>query len=461
MPYYPHTDEDVQQMLAEIGVSTIDDLFSEIPQNHLLKKSIALPRSLKEHEVSLLCNQIAEKNFSHTCFLGGGCYDHSIPSAVWQTAGRGEFYSAYTPYQSEVSQGTLQTIYEFQSMMSALTAQDVSNASLYDGASALAEAILMSIRINPTKRRVLIASVLHPHQEQTIRTITASQDVTINQIGITANTKIDIKELHETIERNQNQISSLIISYPNYFGALDDIHELTNLAHKNNILVIAYVNPMVLASLSPPGEWGSYGADISCGDGQPLGIPMCGGGPSYGFITTRMKYIRQLPGRIVGKTNDENDNTGYVLTLQAREQHIRRSKATSNICTNQGLAVSASTIYLSLMGSKGIDATVCTSASHTRKLLTGLKKYTVSTITGSQFAYETTVLLPIPAKKFIEAMNSRGILAGSAINPQLHPLLRRHYSQKQINHMMQFAVTEKRSKQEIEEYLLHAKKVLC
>ena len=458
MPFIPHTPDEVKEMLNQIGVSSLEELFSEIPKSHRIKKKSNLPAALSESDVSNLLASLAHKNNPLTCFLGSGCYDHTIPAAVWQTASRGEFYSSYTPYQSEVSQGTLQTIYEYQSIMAELTGQEVSNASLYDGASALAEAMLMACRIKPHCKTILLASALLPNCLAAAQTITRSQNCIIDQIPLTKKTLVDIQSLKKNLESRKEEVSAVMISFPNYFGAFDAVEEITDITHFYGALVISYVNPIALATLIPPGEWGEKGADITCGDGQTLGIPMNSGGPSYGFMTTKKKYLRQLPGRIAGKTTTADGKPGYTLTLQAREQHIRRSKATSNICTNQGLAVTASTIYLSIMGSAGLDAAFCASSHNTRFLISQLARLKgVQPIIKKNYGYENTILLPVSTKKFITRMQNYGIAAGSHIDLRMYPLLKDHYNLSEIKRMLILSVTEKRNKKEIEEYIKYAK----
>jgi glycine dehydrogenase subunit 1 len=368
MPFIPHTQADVDEMLAEIGVSNIDALFDEIPNELTSDRLDHVPEGMSELTMLQHMAERAEQDQGYTCFLGGGSYDHHIPSAVWDLTTRGEFMTAYTPYQAEASQGTLQLIYEYQSMMVALTGMDVSNASVYDGASGLAEAVLMSIRANKKNKsgRVLIAQTVHPHYTQTTRNIVQNQNVVIEALPMGASGVIDLADL--AAAAGDSSPGALVIQQPNFFGRMEDVDALTDWAHEQNTLVIAVVNPMSLGVLKPPSEWGTNGADIVCGDGQPFGVPMASGGPSFGFICSRKEFMRQLPGRIIGKTEDLDGRTGYALTLQAREQHIRRGKATSNICTNQGLLVTAGTIYMSLMGPQGIRETAITCHRRAKEL---------------------------------------------------------------------------------------------
>ena len=369
MPFIPHTEQDIREMLDAIGVADIDSLFDEIPAELRCGGLSRVPEALSEQQVSRLMGRRAAADGEPLCFIGAGAYEHHIPAAVWQIVSRGEFYSAYTPYQAEASQGTLQLIYEFQSMMTALTAMDVSNASLYDGASALAEATLMAVRSNrkSRSRRILLPANVHPAYRQTTQTIVGNQQIEL--VGVPyddagGHTALDRLKAHEG-----EDITAVVIQQPNFFGVLEDVDELTDWAHANGALVIAVVNPVAMALLKPPGRWGAQGADIVVGEGQPLGVPLSSGGPYFGFMCARQQYVRQMPGRIVGRTVDRDGRDGYTLTLQAREQHIRRSKATSNICTNQGLLVTAATIHMALLGGEGLRRVALASHANTRALV--------------------------------------------------------------------------------------------
>ena len=354
MPFIPHTAEDVRQMLSTIGVNTIDELFDEIPDSLSTADWSDLPDGLSEMAVTRLLQERAQQDGQPLCFIGAGAYDHHIPAAVWQITTRGEFYSAYTPYQAEASQGTLQLLYEYQSMMTALLAMDAANASLYDGASALAEAILMAVRANrKTKsKRILLPRTLHPAYRQVARTIVSNQQIELVEVPIDLATgRTDQTALAAFADQD---FAALVIPQPNFFGVLEETDALTDWAHANQMLAIGVVNPLAMALLKPPGEWGTKGADIAVGEGQPLGVPLSSGGPYFGFMSTRKALVRQMPGRIVGKTVDLAGNTGYSLTLQAREQHIRRSKATSNICTAQVLLAVMAGFYGVFHGPEGL-----------------------------------------------------------------------------------------------------------
>jgi len=404
-------------MLQVIGADSIDDLFDEIPV-HLRAGGLgAIPSGMTEMEVSRLMRQRADKNTSALCFLGAGAYQHHIPAAVWEITTRGEYYSAYTPYQAEASQGTLQLIYEYQSMMTALTAMDVSNASMYDGASALAEAILMAVRANrkSKSRKILMPTTVNPVYRKTAHTIVHGQQIEI--VDVPYDTTTGTVTLDLIKQQADADITALVLQQPNFFGCLEAVDEITDWAHENNILVIAVVNPLAIAVLNPPGEWGTVennkGADITCGDGQPLGAPMSAGGPYYGLLCCKQELVRQMPGRIVGRTLDLDGKEGFVLTLQAREQHIRRSKATSNICTNQGLVVTASTIYMAIMGARGLENTAAACHANNNDLvakltaIAGVKK----AFAGTHF-HETVLQLNMPAADVLTALLKKGILGG-------------------------------------------------
>ncbi|MCB2262509.1 MAG: aminomethyl-transferring glycine dehydrogenase subunit GcvPA, partial [Candidatus Thiosymbion ectosymbiont of Robbea hypermnestra] len=368
MPFIPHTQEEVAAMLAAIGVERIADLFDEVPPDLEATDQPNLPPALSEMEIGRLMQQRSRQDGQPLCFIGAGAYEHHIPAAVWQIATRGEFYSAYTPYQAEASQGTLQVLYEFQSMMTALTGLDVSNASLYDGASALAEAVLMAVRCNRKgkPRRVLVPRSLHPAYRQTLGAIVGPQHIELVELPFHRTGGHTAPEQLAAVE--DQEFTALVINQPNFFGVLEEVDALTDWAHQRGSLVIGVVNPVALALLSPPGAWGERGADIACGEAQPLGMPLASGGPYAGFLCCRRDLMRQLPGRIAGRTLDRDGDPGFTLTLQAREQHIRRSKATSNICTNQGLLVTAATIHLALLGAEGLERVAAACHANTARL---------------------------------------------------------------------------------------------
>jgi glycine dehydrogenase subunit 1 len=432
MAFIPHTMEDVARMLEVIGVPSIEALFDEIPKE-LRAGVLALPPALSEMEVARLLTQRAALDGRPLNFIGAGAYEHHIPAPVWAITTRGEFYSAYTPYQAEASQGTLQLIYEYQSMMCALTGMEVSNASLYDGASALAEASLMAVRANrgSTSRRILLPRAVNPTYAQVARAIAGNQDITFETVDFDRSAG---RTLLTALQPFSGQdLTALIIQQPNFFGSFEEVDQLTDWAHENRLLVIAVVNPISLALLKPPGQWGASrdghrGADIVCGEGQPLGVPLASGGPYFGFMATRMQYVRQMPGRIVGRTVDVDGRPGFSLTLQAREQHIRRSKATSNICTNQGLLVTAATIYMSLLGARGLEAVAQASMQRTADLVAALSKVAgVKRAFDAAYFHEAVLLLDRPPAPLLAALARRGILGGLDLSeryPELgHALL--------------------------------------
>lgn len=418
MAFIPHTDEDARAMLRAIGAEHIEDLFDEIPQKLRAGPLTGIPPAANEMEIGRLMSNRAAADGRPLNFIGAGAYEHHIPAAVWAITTRGEFYSAYTPYQAEASQGTLQTIYEYQTMIASLTGMQVSNASLYDGASGLAEACLMSVRANRRSQsaRILMPRAVNPTYRKCAGAIAGLQSLdflTVEYDASTGETPAAALAAHDATD-----ITALVIQQPNFFGVLEDVDALTDWAHAKGALVIAVVNPTSLALLKPPGEWGAAGADIVVGEGQPLGVPLAAGGPYFGFMTTRLEHVRQMPGRIVGRTLDLDGRPGYTLTLQAREQHIRRSKATSNICTNQGLAVTAATIYLSLMGPLGLERVASACMARTAELTAALAALPDVSIVfeGARF-HEVVLRLPRPVGPVIDALARRGIAGGLDVSP--------------------------------------------
>ena len=443
MAFIPHTPADVTAMLAAIGANSIEELFDEIPQSLRIKSLAGIPEELNEMQVGRLMSERARRDGVSLNFIGAGAYEHHIPAAVWAITTRGEFYSAYTPYQAEASQGTLQLIYEFQSMIAQLTGMEVANASMYDGASACAEAALMAVRANRRSHslRILTPGTLHPHYRRVMQATAANQGLKFEELAFS--TTEGTTPLEALRGFDGQDITAMLIQQPNFFGRLEDVDALTDWAHERGILVIAVVNPTALAILKPPGEWGVTGADIAVGEGQPLGVPLSSGGPYFGFMTTRMELVRQMPGRIVGRTLDAAGRPGFTLTLQAREQHIRRAKATSNICTNQGLLMTAATIYLSLMGPTGLARTAAVSHTRTRELvaaLTGLPGVRLA-FQGPYF-HEAVLKFERPVAPLLTALAARGIVGGldlAAYYPQL-------------GHALLVCATETKTAEDIEQY---------
>ncbi|MBV1921266.1 MAG: aminomethyl-transferring glycine dehydrogenase subunit GcvPA [Pseudomonadales bacterium] len=412
MPYIPHTDEDVKAMLDTIGVDSIDDLFDEIPKD-ILAKNFDIPEGISEMEMVRLMSECAAADSNVSCFIGAGAYEHHIPAAVWDVVSRGEFLTAYTPYQAEASQGTLQVIYEYQTNMANLTAMDVSNASLYDGGSGMAEAALMAIRANrkSKSRKILVPRTVSPLYRDTAHNIVNNQNIELVDVNFDSeggNTTLENLKQYEG-----EDFAALIIAQPNFFGVLEDVNELTDWAHANGMLVIAVVNPTSLALLTPPGEWGESGADIAVGEGQPLGVPLSSGGPYFGFICCKQKIVRQMPGRIIGRTVDMEGKEGFTLTLQAREQHIRRSKATSNICTNQGLVMTASTIYVALLGADGLALVAEACHENTNQLSALLTSIDgVETVFNRPVFHEQVIRLPGSSASVLEKLAEARIQGG-------------------------------------------------
>jgi glycine dehydrogenase subunit 1 len=413
MPFIPHTDTDIRDMLDVIGVKSIDALFDEIPVALRAKPLTGIPEALNEMSIGRLMHERATQDGKPLNFIGAGAYEHHIPAAVWAIVSRGEFYSAYTPYQAEASQGTLQLLYEFQTMIASLTGMEVSNASLYDGASALGEACLMAVRAHRKSKslRILVPTSVNPTYMQVAQAVAGNQRISFEPVayakgeGRLSLSALDAYKGHD--------ITALVIQQPNFFGQLEDVDALTDWAHANGTMVVAVVNPMTLAILKPPGQWGQKGVDIVVGDGQPLGVPLSGGGPYFGFMTTRMEYVRQMPGRIIGRTVDLEGKQGFTLTLQAREQHIRRSKATSNICTNQGLLVTAATIHMSIIGPEGLERVASECIARTDELVNALSKVkgVKLAFAGARF-HEAVLTLDKPVAPILESLAAKGIAGG-------------------------------------------------
>ncbi len=450
MPFIPHTEEEVKQMLDTIGAGSIDELFDEIPSSLRHDKLAGVPVQTTEMEVSRIISERAARDGQPLCFLGAGAYEHHIPAAVWELTTRGEFYTAYTPYQAEASQGTLQLLYEYQTMMANLNGLDVSNASLYDGASALAEAILMAVRLNrkSKSRRVYMPRTVHPNYRKTVETIVHNQGITLELLDYDRTTGCISPD---TLPAAPGDFAALVIPQPNFFGALEDVDALTDWAHVHKGLAIAVVNPVSLAILKPPGEWGGEGADIACGEGQPLGIPLSSGGPYYGLLCCKQAYVRQMPGRIIGRTVDLEGKPGFTLTLQAREQHIRRSRATSNICTNQGLMITASTIHMSLLGAEGLERVALNCHANTRKLIERLSSLDgVEVVFENPFFHEVVIRLAAPLGEVMRALHVQNLLPGYELADD-YP---------ELENCLLVCATETRTDEDIETYVGHLQRIL-
>lgn len=439
MKFIPHTPEDKRLMLEKIGVKNIDELFASIPAELKIKQELKLPAPLSEPEVLAELNRLAEKNTptdNLTCFAGAGAYDHYRPALIDHIISRPEFYTAYTPYQAEVSQGTLQSIYEFQSLVCRLFEMDVANASMYDCASALAETVHMARDITG-RQSVLISETVNPVYIEVIKTYAHGLNVPVKSIKNT-NFLTDIDNLKQGLNQ---ETSAVIVQHPNFFGYLEPVSLIARLAHEAGALLIVAVDPISLGIIQPPG---GYDADIAVAEGQSLGIPLAFGGPYLGILTAKKKYIRNMPGRIAARTVDRNGQTGYVLALQTREQHIRRERATSNICTNQTLCALAATLYLAWMGRTGIKevARQCLAKSHyLANQIAQLSEF--KPFTQNPFFKEFVISTPIPAAEVIERGLEEKILCGvdlAQFNPDWQNLLL-------------VAVTEQRNRAELDNYV--------
>lgn len=452
MPFIPHTENDVHDMLHAVGVPSIDDLFDEIPKDLRTTGGLAkIPAGISEMEIGRLMMARAEQDGRPLCFMGAGAYDHHIPAAVWEIATRGEFYSSYTPYQAEASQGTLQLLYEYQTMMASLTGMDVSNASLYDGASALAEAVLMAVRANRRvhTKRVLMPSTVHPVYRKVVHAIVKNQGIDLIELPYCGECGHIVPQ--SLAKYADDGITALVIPQPNFFGVLEDVDALTDWAHQHNALVIGVVNPISLAMLASPGEWGGVGADIVCGEGQPLGAPLSSGGPYFGFLCCKQEHVRQMPGRIVGRTVDLDGKPGFTLTLQAREQHIRRSKATSNICTNQGLVVTAATIHMSLLGADGLERVAAQCHSNTWDLIGQVTAIPgITKLFDRPLFHEAVLQLPRPAEEVLAKLAEQGLIGGYN--------LRDNYPE--LGHALLICATETKTVADIETYAAHLRAIL-
>lgn len=438
MAYIPHTDKDRQEMLAAVGVAGFDDLYQDVPED-VRFPDLDLPEAISEMEVMGQLQALSEANLElghATSFLGAGAYSHYIPSVVDHILRRNEFYTAYTPYQPEISQGTLQAIFEYQSLMCQLTAMDISNASHYDGATALAEAIILALNQHRGKRtRVVLSPAIHPQYREVVRTYTQGMD-----LEIVGDEKCDHgpEDLMKLLDENT---TLLAVQYPDFFGHIEDYTALSKAAQDVGALFCVVVNPLALGLLKPPGE---FGADVVVGEGQPLGIPPSYGGPYLGIFTTKEKYVRKMAGRLVGETEDTRGQRGYVLTLTPREQHIRREKATSNICTNQGLMALAAVVYLSTMGKAGLRkvAELCYHKAHYAAQKIGeLDGYDVWNT--KPFFHEFVVSCPKPVAEINEYLLDFDILGGYDLG-QDYPDLKDH---------MLVAVTETVSVDEIDDFV--------
>jgi glycine dehydrogenase subunit 1 len=443
MSFIPHTDADKQEMLKKIGVSTVEELFKIIPEEVRLKSELKLPAKLSEYEVVKLIDSFAKANKSagdNVCFMGGGAYDHFIPSIVGSIIDRPEFKTAYTPYQAEISQGTLQVMYEYQSMICALTGMDVANASLYDCGTALAESCFLANAHN-RKTQMIYAGSVNPNYRLVAGSECAGREFTFDS-AIAEDGTCDLKKLAEIVS---NKTSAVIVQHPNSYGNFEQVAEIEKIAHQAGALFVSIIDPISLGILEAPG---SYNADIVIAEGQSLGIPLSFGGPYLGVFAVKQDLVRKIPGRICGITEDTDGKRGFVLTLQTREQQIKREKATSNICSNQGLYMVAATVYMATMGKQGIKETaeLCLSKSHyLAKEIKKLKGFEL--LNDKPFFKEFLVKTPVPAKDIIDVAIKDGVLAGIDTS--------RFADCKQG---LLIAVTEKRTKEEMDKLVSILKK---
>ncbi|MEX2104991.1 MAG: aminomethyl-transferring glycine dehydrogenase subunit GcvPA, partial [Bacilli bacterium] len=431
--YLPMTEEDRKEMLSSIGVSHIDELFSDIPKSARFERELNIPKPIAEPLLVKHMSEMAAKNANfndYSCFLGAGVYDHYIPSVVNHVISRSEFYTAYTPYQPEISQGELQAIFEFQTMICEITGMAVANSSMYDGSTALAEAA--NLAFGSTKKpKVVVSRAVHPQAREILKTNAKGLGYDVVEVGV-VNGTTDLNQLKEVADEDT---AAVIVQYPNFFGAIEDLTAIEEIAHSHKGLFVVSSNPLSLGLLQPPG---AFGADIVIGDAQPFGIPASFGGPHCGYFATTEKLMRRIPGRIVGQTKDEEGRRGFVLTLQAREQHIRREKATSNICSNQALNALAASVYMSALGKQGIQEVATQNvqkANYAKKAIGAIEGLEI--VFDAPIFNEFVVKLPIKAGVMNKELLKHGIIGGYDLS--------RDYPE--YENMMLFAVTELRTKE--------------
>lgn len=426
------TDAEREGILKEIGVSSIEDLFSHIPEK--ARFELNLPDGISEMEAQRKLKELASKNDTNLAqFLGGGSYNRFIPAAIATITSRFEFITAYTPYQPEISQGTLQVIYEFQSMICSLTGMDVANASVYDGATACAEAVLMAVRTK-RKNKILISEAINPEYKSVIETYCYGVDVKVDYLPL-----IDFKT---QLEKISSDYACVLLAMPNYYGTIEDIQKCGELSKQAGAMFIVCADILSLSKIKPPSE---FGVDVVVGDFQPLGIPMAYGGPYGGYMATKTAHMRQMPGRIVGASLDKEGKRAFTLTMQAREQHIKRERATSNICTNQGLMTLCATVYMCLMGQNGMSKAFLMSVQHSKKLASKLSQIEGFAVCNHDFMFEFVIKTPINSDVFLEKMKEKGILAGIKIDED----------------KILVCTTEMTTEYEIESYIKFAEEITC
>jgi glycine dehydrogenase subunit 1 len=445
MNFIPNTEEDKKEMLREIGIESIEKLFSDIPLQIRLKRKLRLPSPLSELGLIKEMKELSQKNVDleeHISFLGGGAYDHFIPAVVKHILQRSEFYTSYTPYQAEASQGTLQAFYEYQTLICQLTGMEVANASIYDGASALAEAVIMASNINDRKT-ILVSETVHPEYREVLKTYTQGLNLSIEEVkhreGIT-----DFDYLKDKLSE---EVSAVVLQNPNFFGIIEIPEDLSEVIHSQGALLILSVDPISLGILAPPSD---YGADIVVGEGQSLGSSLNFGGPYLGFFAAKEKFLRQMPGRIVGEAEDKEGRRGYVLTLQTREQHIRRERATSNICSNEALNALGACVYLSCLGKEGLKEVgefSLQKAHYTLNRISQLREW--KTKFKAPFFKEFVVEFPLEPREVNRRLLEKKIIGGFELG--------RYYPE--LKNCLLFCVTEKRTRQEIDYFVSCLKEI--
>ncbi|MFN8221287.1 MAG: aminomethyl-transferring glycine dehydrogenase subunit GcvPA [Fimbriimonadales bacterium] len=443
MPYTPHTEQDVKEMLATIGVSSIDELFREIPDNLKVKGELDIPSFYDEAKLFGYLGEIGRKNYNlakNVCFLGAGIYDRYIPSTVGAVISRGEFLTAYTPYQPEFSQGYLQTIYEFQSMIAELYGMDLANASMYDGATAMAEAAILAHGVNG-RNKVYVSQAVHPHYRQVLNTYCWSVGIDVVELATEDG-------LTQDYSRVDSEAACVIVQYPNFFGEVEDLEQARRAARDAGCLFIVVADPTACALLKPPGQ---YDADIVVGEGQPLGIAMGYGGPLLGLFACKTELVRRLPGRIVGRTEDHNGRPGFVMTLRTREQDIRREKATSNICTNEALMALSATVYLAALGKNGMRQVAEGSVRNTQYAIQEFAKVGIKRKFSANVFNEFVLALPKNAEEVQRKLLDHGILAGLPLG--------KYYGGMENDLLV--AVTEVRTKAQIDDFVAKMKAAIA
>jgi glycine dehydrogenase subunit 1 len=436
--YLPDTEQDRKEMFDSLNISSIEELFEDIPAEIRFKGDLNIPEAVPESLLVKHMQHLAGKNTNanqYPTFLGAGTYDHYIPSVVNHMISRSEFYTAYTPYQPEISQGQLQAIFEFQTMICELTGMDVANSSMYDGFTALAEAASVAVASKKRSTKVLVSQSVHPESRQILRTVAKGQGYNVEEIALST----DVTNLAELSEHIDQDTAAVIVQYPNFFGSIEDLAEVKKIAEEYKALLIVSANPLALALLQEPGK---LGADIVVGDVQPFGIPMSFGGPHCGYFALKQNLMRKIPGRIVGQTTDESGQRGFVLTLQAREQHIRREKASSNICSNQALNALAASVCISALGKQGIREMAMQNFEKADYMAERLVQVGIPVINHAPFFNELVIELLCPAKEVNEKLLQSSIIGGFDLS--------KDYSWK--NRML-IAVTEQRTKREIDQFI--------